>query len=409
VRTMTEEIFGTSGIWGLFLEFGLLLAGLGVLTRLAARIRVSPVPLYLIVGLFFGTGGFIPIDEHNELVSVVAKMGSIVLLLLLGLEYSGPLLVGTVRRHSTTGVVDIVANTLPGAAAGFILGWGPVGALALAGVTYVSSSGIASQVIRDMRWRRNPESSSVVGVLVVEDLVMAPYLPILTAVLSGVGLISGLLSVAAALVVVAVSLWLSVRGHQHAQRWFRRGDDTSGLILIVFGVALVAAALASYAAFSPEVAAFLVGLLVTGEIAEQVRRRLDPLREVLAAVFFAYFGISTDTGALTSMLVPALVLAVVSLLTKLGTGWYVGRVDGLGTVARLRAGALLGGRGEFSVVIASLAATSAALPAEIGALIAAYLISTAVVAPILARFAEPVGWWLTQRQGGPGPADVHKG
>jgi CPA2 family monovalent cation:H+ antiporter-2 len=397
VLLMSDNFISTTGIYGLFLEFGLLLAGLGIITRLSTRIRVSPVPFYLIAGLFFGTGGFIPLDTNSDLISVVAKMGSIVLLLLLGLEYSGPQLIGTVRKHSVSGVVDIFANALPGALAGLILGWGFVGALTLAGVTYVSSSGIASQVIRDMRWRRNPESGSVVGVLVVEDLVMAPYLPVLTAVLSGVGILSGLLSVTVALIVVAISLWLSIRGHDQSVRWFRRGEDTSGLLLIIFGVALAASALASYASFSPEVAAFLVGLLVTGEIAEQVRRRLDPLREVLAAVFFAYFGISTDTGALTTMLFPAMILAIISLFTKLATGWYVGHVDGLGVVARLRAGALLGGRGEFSVVIASLAATSAALPSEIGALIAAFLIITAVVAPIMARFAEPLGVWLTRR------------
>lgn len=383
--------------WGLFLEFGVLLTVLGLLTRLASRLQLSPVPLYLLAGLFAGNGGLIPLDEHAELVPAVAKMGSVILLLLLGLEHSGPQLVATAKRHSSSGLVDLVANALPGAAAAVLLGWGWKGALVLAGVTYVSSSGTATQLLRDMGWRRNPESATVVGVLVLEDLVMAPFLPVLAATLAGVGVVSGLVSVAAALVVVGAALWVSVRHHTNAQRWFRTGEDTSGLILIVFGGALVAAAAGAYASFSPEVAAFLVGLLVTGEIADQVRRRLDPLREVLAAVFFAYFGLSTNPTTLVGVAAPAAALAVVTLATKLGTGWYTGRVDGLGIVARLRAGALLGARGEFSVVIASLVIASSALPSEIPAFIAAYILLTAVLAPVLARFAEPLGWWLQQR------------
>jgi CPA2 family monovalent cation:H+ antiporter-2 len=386
----------TLGVWALFLEFGILLVGLGLLTRLATRLQLSPVPFYLLAGLAFGTGGVIPVDEHSELVPAVAKMGSIILLLLLGLEYSGPVLIRTLRRHTRSGVVDLAVNSLPGAVAGFLLGWGWVGALALAGVTYVSSSGITSQLIRDMRWQGNPESASVVGMLVVEDLVMAPYLPVLAATVAGVGMMTGLVSVGAALVVLVAALWLSVRSHEGTHRWFERREDTSGLILIVFGAALAAAAAAAFASFSPEVAAFLVGLLLTGEVAEQVRRRLDPLREVLAAVFFAYFGLSTDPGSLTNVLVPALLLALVGLAGKLVTGWYVGGVDGLGPIARLRAGALLGARGEFSVVIASIVVASNALPSDLPALIAAYLIITAVAAPVLTRFAEPVGWWLEQ-------------
>lgn len=397
MTAVTTPAATEQGIWTLFLEFGVLLAGLGLLTRLASRLRISPVPLYLLAGLAFGTGGIIPVDQHAELVPVVAKMGSVILLLLLGLEYSGPVLVATVRRHSTSGVVDLALNALPGAVAGLLLGWGWPGALALAGVTYVSSSGVASQVIRDMGWRRNPESTSVVGVLVLEDLVMAPYLPMLAAVLAGVGALSGLLSVTAAAAVLAASLWLSVRQAGRSHRWFESREDTSGLILLVFGGALAAASVASFASFSPEVAAFLVGLLVTGEVAEQVRRRLDPLREVLAAVFFAYFGLSTDPGELPAVLLPAVLLGTITLGTKIATGWYVGKVDGLGVVARLRAGALLGARGEFSVVIASLVVSAGTLPAAMTAFIAAYLIVTAVLAPVLARFAEPVGWWWQQR------------
>lgn len=179
----------------IFLEFGLLILGLGIIARLARRWEISAVPFYLLAGLLFGEGGLSVVDSSDALVPTLAELGVILLLLLLGLEYSGDELVQTAQRQSRSGVIDLIANSVPGALVGFAFGWGVPGALALAGVTYISSSGIVAQVIRDLRWRRNPETKPVVSVLVLEDLVMAPYLPILTVVLTGTGLVTGLISV----------------------------------------------------------------------------------------------------------------------------------------------------------------------------------------------------------------------
>ncbi len=380
----------------LFLEFGLLLIGLGIIARLAQRFGFSAVPFYLLAGLVMGEGGLYGIDPRGILVPTLAELGVVLLLLLLGLEYSGTQLVETARRQSRSGVIDLVLNATPGVAMAFILGWGYVGALALGGVTYISSSGIVSQVVRDLRWRRNPETRPVVSILVLEDLVMAPYLPILTVVLTGAGLVSGLVSTGVALVVVAVVILIAVRREGWAQRFFKTSEPV-GVLLVVFGAAVAAAGLAGLVSFSPAVAAFLVGLLLTGEVAEVARRRLDPLRELLAAVFFAYFGLSTNPADLPGVILPAFLLAIVTIATKFVTGWYASRTVGGGTISRLRAGALLSARGEFSVVIAGIAAVSTVLPGQFQAFVAAYVLITAGIAPVLARYAEPVGWWWDQR------------
>jgi len=394
VRVVTS--FVDPSLPQLFLEFGLLLVGLGIIARLAQRFGFSAVPFYLLAGLLMGDGGLYGIDPRGILVPTLAELGVVLLLLLLGLEYSGTQLVETARRQSRSGVIDLVLNATPGVAMALILGWGPAGALALGGVTYISSSGIVSQVVRDLRWRRNPETRPVVSILVLEDLVMAPYLPILTVVLTGAGLVSGLVSTGVALTVVAVVILIAVRREGHAQRFIKTSDPV-GVLLVVFGAAVAAAGLAGLVSFSPAVAAFLVGLLLTGEVAEVARRRLDPLRELLAAVFFAYFGLSTNPADLPAVILPALVLAIITISTKFVTGWYASNtVDG-GTISKLRAGALLSARGEFSVVIAGIAAVSTILPGEFQAFVAAYVLITAGIAPILARYAEPVGWWWDQR------------
>ena len=379
-----------------FLEFGLLLLVLGALARVAHMLSMSAVPLYLLAGLLFGDGGVVGVEVSDGFLEVVAELGVLILLLLLGLEYSGDELVRTAKQQGKTGLVDIVLNATPGVVIALILGWGLPGAVALGGITYISSSGIISQVVRDLRWRRNPETRPVVSVLIIEDLVMAPYLPILTVILTGTGLAAGLISVSVALVVVAVVIGVSMRGSRRIRRLFNTRDPVS-LLLLVFGAAIAAAGIAGFADFSPAVAAFLVGLLLTDEVAEVARRRLDPLRDLLAAVFFAYFGITTDPGDIPGVLLPAIILVIVTILTKFATGWFAAKTVQGTTVGKLRAGALLSARGEFSIVIAGLVAISGVLPPQFNALVATYVLITATVAPLMARFIEPVGWWWDQR------------
>ncbi|HAM22561.1 MAG TPA: hypothetical protein DCQ04_09865, partial [Actinobacteria bacterium] len=119
------------GIPGLLVEFGILLVGLGILARVAAKFRFSAVPLFLLAGLAFGDGGLVPLGVDEEFVQVTAQIGAVLLLLLLGLEYSGEELISTVRQQWWAGIVDIGLNVLPGAICGLLLGWGLLGAVAL--------------------------------------------------------------------------------------------------------------------------------------------------------------------------------------------------------------------------------------------------------------------------------------
>ena len=63
-------------------------------------------------------------------------------------------------------------------------------ALVLGGVTYVSSSGIAAKLLGDLGRLGNRETPTVLSVLVMEDLAMAAYLPILTGLLAAGSLLA---------------------------------------------------------------------------------------------------------------------------------------------------------------------------------------------------------------------------
>ena len=369
----------------LLTEIGAALLVLGIVAFIANRLKFSVVPLYLLIGLAIGEGGIFPMSVSEEFLSTGSQIGAIMLLLLLGLEYSAYDLSKAFKERKSAGLIDFLANSIPGFVIGLLLGWGVAGALALAGITYVSSSGIAAQLIKEMGWRRSEVAKRATGILVFEDLALAPYLPLLTSVVLGVGVWSGLVSVALALAITGLVILISFKGSSKLVK-ILDPSEPGGLLLTVFGAALLAAGLADLVGFSGVVAAFLIGLLLTGEVAETARARLSPIRDIFAAIFFLVFGITTNPAQLPSVLPLAILLAVLGIAGKYLVGWWITK-DLSDRLSTWRATGFLIARGEFSMVIAALAAPIV-LGVELQALTLAYVIITAFAASVVLRFTR---------------------
>ena len=369
----------------LLTEIGAALLVLGIVAFIANRLKFSVVPLYLLIGLAIGEGGIFPMSVSEEFLSTGSQIGAIMLLLLLGLEYSAYDLSKAFKERKSAGLIDFLANSIPGFVLGMLMGWGVAGALALAGITYVSSSGIAAQLIKEMGWRRSEVAKRATGILVFEDLALAPYLPLLTSVVLGVGVWSGLVSVALALAITGLVILISFKGSSKLVK-ILDPSEPGGLLLTVFGAALLAAGLADLVGFSGVVAAFLIGLLLTGEVAETARARLSPIRDIFAAIFFLFFGITTDPAQLPAVLPLAILLAVLGIAGKYLVGWWITK-DLSDRLSTWRATGFLIARGEFSMVIAALAAPIV-LQVELQALTLAYVIITAFAASVVLRFTR---------------------
>ncbi|GER22358.1 monovalent cation:H+ antiporter-2, CPA2 family protein [Zafaria cholistanensis] len=374
----------------ILIELGAIFLGLGLLGRLAARVGMSPVPLYLLGGLALGAGGFVPLVGLGEFGHIASEIGVVLLLLMLGLEYTARELVTGLKGSWQAGVVDLVLNFTPGAALALILGWGAPGALVLGGVTYISSSGIVAKVLTDLGRLGNRETPVVLTILVLEDLAMAVYLPILTAGLAGLSLWGGLRTVAVALLAVTAVLLMALRFGPQISRLVH-SPDRENFLLKLIGAALLVAGLASTLQVSAAVGAFLLGIAISGSTAHSAAKLLEPLRDLFAALFFVLFGLSTDPHSIPPVLGLAVGLALVTSATKVATGAWAARHAGIGVPGRLRAGAALIARGEFSIVIAGLAIASGAVHGQLAALATAYVMLLAVLGPVATRFVEPLG------------------
>ncbi|WP_336084171.1 cation:proton antiporter [Nocardia sp. SSK8] len=378
-----------SGTTLALIQLGAVFFGLGVLGRIAARIGLSPIPLYLIGGLVFGTGGLIELHEVEDFIHLASEIGVVLLLLLLGLEYTAGELVTGMRKSWPAGLLDLVLNATPGVIVALMLGLGPTGAIAMAGVTYISSSGIVAKVLNDLGRLGNRETPTILSILVFEDLAMAVYLPVLTAVLAGVGFVAGLTTVGIALVAVTVVLVVALRYGKYVSA-IVASEDREIFLLKLLGSALLVAGIASAVQVSAAVGAFLLGIAISDSTAHDATKILEPLRDLFAAMFFVLFGLSTDPASIPPVLGWAILLAVVTTATKIATGWWAAKRAGASQLGRARAGTALVARGEFSIVIAGLAVAAGAVPDEFAALATTYVLLMAVIGPIGARVVEPV-------------------
>ncbi len=366
---------------GLFIELGLAIIALAVLARFAKRWAFSAVPLYLVAGLAFGNGGVAPLPLSQGFIRTGADIGVLLLLFMLGLEYTGEELRDSLRLGLGAGAADLVLNFTPGLAAGLLLGWQLLAAVLLGGVTYISSSGIVAKVLSELHRMQNAETPLVLSVLVQEDLAMAVYLPVVGVLLSGGGVEKIVVSVVVATAAVSLVLLIALRyGTQLSRIVAHESDEV--ILLTIFGAVLLVAGAAERVQVSAAIGAFLVGIAVSGPVAERSRRLVAPLRDLFAAMFFFFFGLEVDPGALVPALPIAAGLAVVTGATKVLSGYWAARRAGIDRRGGLRAGMELIARGEFSIVIAGL---GLALEPRLGPVSAAYVLMMAVSGPLLAR------------------------
>ena len=193
-----------------FIEIGAVALVLSLFARLAGRLGITAIPFYLLAGLAVGDGGFAPLDVSADFISVAADTGVLLLLLTLGLEYSGDELKHGLRTAAKPGLVDAALNFTPGLGMGLLLGWEVPAAILLGGVTWISSSGVVAKVLGDLDRIGNRETPAILNLLVVEDLAMAVYLPVVAALVADRELGPTAIAVTLALVFAAYTLLILV-------------------------------------------------------------------------------------------------------------------------------------------------------------------------------------------------------
>jgi len=391
-------------------DLGLLLVILLAAALLASRLGLSAIPIYIGAGILFG-----PNEPHqivlisgSEAIDLLAHLGVVLLLFFLGLEFSFERISQARHLLAVGGGLDLALNGAVGLAVGVALvGWG-VEAVLIAGLLYVSSSGIITRALSDLGRLANDETDLVLGMLVFEDLAIAVFLGVVAALVGGTAVSAGqiVLTVAVVLVFVAAFLFLSRLAPRVLDR-VTPSLSREQLLLGSLAVAVGSAGLAEAAGLSEAIGALLAGVLLSGSaVRDEIERQLLGLRDFAAAIFFFAFGLSVDLGQADRVWWWLLVAVPAAIAAKIVGGYLAGRLTGFSRRRSLDTGAALVARGEFSIILAQLAVGGATLDAAFRAKIEPFaglmVVVTAAVGVLLMRESRRVGRVLFPLRQAPG-------
>lgn len=381
---------------GHFAQFAILLAVLALAAGISVWLRFPVVPLYIVAGLVLGR-----VIEPDATVSFVGSLGVVFLLFHLGLEFSLGGSGAGARRLVVAGGADWVFNFPVGLAMGWLFGFSLVECLLLAGIVYMSSSAVVTKCIIEFDRAARPETETILRILVFEDFVIAIFLVALQPVLQGSpedlgdpawwGLARSLLFL---LVLIATARYLT----RPIERLLAtRSDEAFTLVLFAFVLGVAASAIA--AGLSEAVGAFLAGLVFGAtSLKERASRTLSPFQTLFAALFFVSFAMGIEGASVVPVLGPVVVLVVLGLATKSLGGFVAARLAGHPPAPSLAVGLSLIPKGEFSLLLAGLAASAQASSARLEALAALYVVALSVLGPIAMREADRAAVWPLKRR-----------
>lgn len=395
---------------GLIPQLAIILVAVAAMSVLGVRLSISAIPLFILAGVILGPSAPFPgVIEMSDPLYLLGEIGVILLLFYLGLEFSLERILQARKLVVTGGVVDLVINGGLGLGLGFLLlGVGPE-AILLAGLIYISSSGVITRALFDFRRLADDETDLVLGILVFEDIAIAMFLGVASGLAVGTAVSGAAISWRVLIVIgfVAAFLYASHKLPRVIDRVAAR-IERERLVLAALALVIGSAALAEEAGLSAPVGALLAGILLSEtNVRDRIERHLFGLRDFAAAIFFFIFGLQIDLGSLGAVWQWLAAGVVVAVGGKLAAGWIAGRLTGFTKRQSLTVGTSLVARGEFTLILAQLAALGTALSPEFREQIVSFagllVLVTAAIGVLLMRESRTLGRTLFGSKRAPAP------
>ena len=365
--------------------------------ELAERIGQPAVLGELVAGLVVGISGFSLVDPTDHTIHLLAELGVILLLFMIGLETDlGKLLeVGV-----SSALVAIVGVALPfgfGYMTGHAMGLPVLVAIFMGAALTATSVGITARVLSDLGHLHDRESQVILGAAVIDDILGLVILTVVSALARGEDLgafaITKITLVAFGFVAVAIVL-----GNFLAPfliRLITRLRVAKALFFASIMFAFALAYLAELAGSALIIGAFAAGLvLAKTEKAHQIEREVHDLAQFFIPIFFVSVGAAIDLRTMNPFdpevrhfVLIGVVLTVVAILGKIVAGWAA-----LGKLRKIVIGVGMVPRGEVGLIFAQIGLTVGILNSGLYSSVAMMVIvTTFIVPPLLRKLLRPQG------------------
>ncbi len=369
----------------------LIFTGAAALATGALYARQALLVSYILLGILFGPWGFALVTDAR-VITEIAHIGIIFLLFLLGLNLHPQKLFALFRETTFVTTVSSGAFAVVGVAVGWLFGLDFVECLVLGAALMFSSTIIGLKLLPTTVLHHQRTGELIISVLLLQDLIAIGVLLLIRFLGRGELPLYDLLVLLLSLPLLGVVAFLGQR--YVLVPLIRRFDGIHEYVfLLAIGWCLGMAEFATWLGLSAEIGAFIAGVAVaTSPVSLFIADNLKPLRDFFLVIFFFSLGASFDLNMLMEVLIPACLVAALTLFLKPFIFASLLRRSGETDARAGEVGVRLGQLSEFSLLIAVLARELGVIGATAAYVIQASTLLTFIASPyvIVLNFPTPI-------------------
>ena len=385
----------------LFRELALILVTAGVITVIFKWLKQPLVLGYIVAGFFIGPHfPWFPIIKGDENLTLWSEIGIVFLMFALGLEFSIKKLKKVGGTGAITAFTELALMFLIGNVVGRILGFSTMEGVFLGCMLSISSTTIIIKSFDDLKLKQQKFTSTVTGVLVVEDLIAVLLLVILGTLSVSKTFDGGQLGMKMLMLGFFLIVWFTfgIFLIPTFLRWMRRFMTEEILCIVAVGLCFGMVVLADAAGFSTALGAFVMGAILAETIeADVIHRVVTPIKNLFGAVFFVSVGMLVDPAVLAKYWLPVLVIALTVVLFKSLSATLGVVLSGRPLRTAMQSGFCFCQIGEFSFIIAGLGLSYGVIRGELYPIIVSVSIITTFVTPYMIKAGLPAYEFLWPR------------
>lgn len=372
-------------------DLAIILATAGLATVLFNRLKQPVILGYLLAGFIVGPYTFAgSLVSDVDVVRTLGDIGVIFLLFALGLEFN-------FRKLRKVGATALISGSLQvfvmiwiGYMVGLAFGLSQLGAIFLGAIISMSSTVIIVKVVSEYKQQNAEWAQIVFGILIVEDILAVLLITLLSATGGAAALtpaaVGSMLGLFALFIIGALVLGLLIIPRAVTYVAGRGLDDVLVTVVVALGFGL--AVLGGILGFSPALGAFLMGALIAESSAHKlVEDKIVPIRDLFTSIFFVTVGMLVDPAAILEHWRLILAVTAAVIIGKLFAGSIATFLGGRDLPTSLRVGFGLAQVGEFSFILAALAASTGATDAPLYVVAVSAACVTAFTTPYLIKGA----------------------
>jgi transporter, CPA2 family len=374
-------------------DLALILVVAGFVTLLFKKLKQPLVLGYIVAG-------FLVSPHMSYTMSVVdqgdiqtwADIGVIFLLFSLGLDFSIKKILKMGASPIIAACTIIFSMMLLGVIVGHSFGWKEMDCIFLGGMVAMSSTTIIYKAFSDMGLTQQGFASTVMSVLILEDILAIVMMVMLSTVASGnspdgVQLLGSIMKIGFFLVLwfvvglFAIPLFL---------RSVRKILNSETLLIVSLGFCCLMAVISTQVGFSAAFGAFVMGSILAETVeADKIIRLVDPVKNLFGAIFFVSVGMLVKPDVIVQYAIPILLLVITILVGQalFGTLGYL--LGGQTLKNAMRCGFSMAQVGEFGFIIATLGKSLGVISEFLYPVVVAVSVITTFLTPYMIRAAEP--------------------